>query len=68
MLLRFEDGRPFAQGASTYLYRPATEREITPRIFVPVQIEDIQTETVIDTGGVYLVCHPEIAARWTICS
>jgi hypothetical protein len=61
MLLKFEDGRPFAQGASTYLYRPATERDTTPRIFVAVLIEDIPTETVVDTGGVYLVCEPETA-------
>ena len=62
MLLRFEDGRPFAQGACPFVYRPATERETVHRIFVPVQIEDIQTEAVVDTGGVYLVCQPEIAA------
>lgn len=61
MLLRFEDGRQFAQGACSFVCRPATERETTHRIFVPVQIEGIQTEAVVDTGGVYLVCHPEIA-------
>jgi hypothetical protein len=61
MLLNFEDGRQFAQGACSFVYRPATERETKHRIFVPVQIESIQTEAVVDTGGVYLVCHPEIA-------
>jgi hypothetical protein len=63
MLLSFEDGRPFAHGACPFVYRPATERETVHRIFVPVQIEGIQTEAVVDTGGVYLVCHPEIADR-----
>ena len=61
MLLRFEDGRSFAQGACTFLYHPATEEDVTPRIIVAVQIEGLQTETVVDTGGVYLVCDPEIA-------
>jgi len=55
MLLSFEDGRPFAHGACPFVYRPATERETVHRIFVPVQIEGIQTEAVVDTGGVYLV-------------
>ena len=60
MLLRFEDGSPFAQGASKYVYRPVTELENTPRIFVGVKIENIPTEAVVDTGGVYLLCNPEI--------
>lgn len=61
MLLRFEDGRPFAQGASKYGYRPITKLEKTPRIFVTVKIQGISTEAVVDTGGVYLICNPEIA-------
>jgi hypothetical protein len=60
-MLYTADGLPFSQGASTFLSRPATERERTDRIFVPLQIENVQTEAVVDTGGVYLVCHPEIA-------
>jgi len=31
-MLRFKDNRPFSQGACTFLYRPATEQETTPRI------------------------------------
>jgi hypothetical protein len=61
MLLKFEDGRPFAQGASTYLYRPATQWETTDRVHVAVRIEHIPTQAVVDTGAVYLVCDPEIA-------
>jgi hypothetical protein len=61
MLLKFEDGRPFAQGASTYLDHLAAEPGTTPRVIVPVQIEHILTEAVIDTGGAYLICDPEIA-------
>jgi len=32
----------------------------TPRIIVAVQIGDFQTQAAVDTGGVYLVCDPEI--------
>jgi len=59
-MLHFEDDRPFSQGACTFLYRPATEQETTPRIIVRVQIQGIQTNVVLDTGGVYLVCNPQI--------
>ncbi len=52
MALYFEDGQTFSQGACTYLYRPATEAEKTPRILVPVQIEGIETQAMLDTGGV----------------
>jgi hypothetical protein len=63
MLLRFEDGRPFSQGACKYRDRPATELETTPRIFIIVKIEGLPTETAVDTGGVYLLCNPEIAEK-----
>lgn len=61
MLLCFEDGNPFAQGGCAYENRPASEQENTPRIIVPVQIEGVATRAILDTGGVYLVCNPEIA-------
>jgi hypothetical protein len=60
-MLNFDEGHPFSQGACPFLYRPATEQETTPRIFVTVQIEGLQVETAIDTGGAYFVCDPEIA-------
>jgi len=60
-MLHFEDGRLFSQGACTFSYRPATEQDTTPRIMIGVQIEDLCTEAAVDTGGVYLVCDPEIA-------
>ncbi len=61
MLLRFQDGRPFAQGACNYEYRPVPQEAAAPRIVVQIQIEDIETRAVVDTGGVYLVCEPWIA-------
>jgi len=61
MLLMFQDGRSFAQGACDYLYRPVTPGETTPRIIVEVLIEGIQAQAILDTGGAYLVCDPQIA-------
>jgi hypothetical protein len=63
MLLRFADGTPFAQGATPYAYRAATEAETSPRIIITVMIGEMQTTAFVDTGGVYLLCPPEIAHR-----
>jgi hypothetical protein len=60
MVLRLEDGSVFAQGACTYRYDPATEYGCTPCIIVPVRIEEMNTEAVVDTGGLYLICNPEL--------
>lgn len=61
MLLQFSDDRVFARGACPYEYRPATEREMSPRILIEVEIEGVRTQAMVDTGGVYLICHPEFA-------
>ncbi len=61
MLLMFQDGRSFAQGAYNYLYRPVSSGETTPRIIIEVQIEGVQAQAIVDTGGAYLVCDPQIA-------
>lgn len=61
MSLRFEDGRPFAQGTCPYLHRPLTEAETTNRILVNVKINGLETQAVVDTGGVWLVCDPGFA-------
>ena len=61
MTLTFPDGERFAIGATPYQYRPATAHETTPRIILEVEIDGIQTEAVMDTGGIYLVCSPWIA-------
>jgi hypothetical protein len=61
MLLRFQDGRSFAQGACKFLYRPVTSGETAPRIIVEIQIEGIEAQAIVDTGGAYLVCDPQIA-------
>lgn len=61
-LISFQDGRSFAQGVCKYQYRPVTSGETTPRIVVQVQIGNLDAQAVVDTGGAYLVCDPQIAA------
>jgi len=61
MLLNFSNGEPFATGAVGYTFRPATARENLNRLILQVEIEGIQTEAMVDTGGVFLVCPPQIA-------
>jgi len=58
-LLHFEDGRPFATGMTHYLDHPTVD-PARPRIVIPIWIGDVQIEAIVDTGGLYLVCHPEV--------
>ena len=60
MLLQRGSGEPFATGAAQYGYRPATERETTPRIAVEVEIAGLQLTAFVDTGGVYFICPSSI--------
>ena len=62
MRLYLENGEEFASGATNYEYRPATERERTPRITVSIILDNFHTLAFVDTGGVYGICSPEIAA------
>jgi hypothetical protein len=61
MVLQFTDGRPFTTGACPYWDQPPSGHTATPRITIVVKIEDFGTQAVVDTGGVYLVCDPEIS-------
>lgn len=61
MVLQFANGRPFATGACFYRDRLALGQAETSRVVVRVLIGDFQTQAVVDTGGVYLVCDPEIS-------
>jgi len=61
MPLYFSDGEPFSDGAGPYTCRPATSQDNTDRIFITIAIEGQQTQAVLDTGGVYLICDPELA-------
>jgi hypothetical protein len=60
-MLQFSTGQAFSTGAITYTYRPVTEQETSPRIFLQVSIEGINTAAFLDTGAPFVVCKPEIA-------
>ncbi|MBR8833211.1 MAG: hypothetical protein DSM106950_03990 [Stigonema ocellatum SAG 48.90 = DSM 106950] len=60
-LLLFPDGETFATGAIRYNYSPATPSETTNRIILPVKVENIRTEAVVDTGAPYPIIAPQIA-------
>jgi hypothetical protein len=63
MTLILPNGESFALGVTGYEYRPATSYETTPRLVLEIEIEGILAEAIVDTGGVYLFCNPEIARR-----
>ncbi len=62
MLRQLSTGEAFATGAVLYAYIPASEREETPRVTIDIRIGDLQTSSFVDTGGIYLICPPEVAA------
>jgi len=66
MTLAFPNGEPFAIGMTGYDYRPATSYETTPRLVLEVEIAGILAEAIVDTGGVYLFCNPNIARRLSL--
>jgi hypothetical protein len=52
-----------ATGATSYQYRPATPQENTPRVILEIAVAGIMAEAMVDTGGVYLLCHPRLARQ-----
>lgn len=60
-LLSFHDNQPFATGAVDYWYAPATISDTTSRILLPIKIEGIPVNAILDTGAPYVVCDPELA-------
>jgi hypothetical protein len=64
MLLKFSDDEAFAVGAAEYFYGPATSKETTNRIIIPILVEvtrPIPTQAVLDTGAPYAILDPDIA-------
>lgn len=62
-LLYFANGETFASGALGYEYAPITETESTNRIVFEVEIQDIPTRAVLDTGAPYVICSPKVASE-----
>ena len=63
MTLIFPDGNPFATSWQTDVYYEPTSEEDKSRLIVQVAIEDIVTEAMVDTGGLYLFCMPTVARQ-----
>ena len=66
MILQFADGEPFAVGATTYLYAPATDQDISDRIQLPIVCELTESTdvlAVVDTGSPYSILDPLIAKQ-----
>jgi len=61
MNLNFSNGDVFTTGAIRYSYSPATVGETTNRIIIPIEIEGVKTQAVVDTGAPYVVVSPRIA-------
>jgi|GEM_PF-409114 len=63
MLLQFTGGTLFATDAAPYAYLPVTARESAPRVILSIRLGEIETSAFVDTGGVYLLCAPQLAYR-----
>jgi predicted aspartyl protease len=61
MPLVFHDGQKFATGSVPYSYRPETERQDIPKLFLQVQIEGQYIEALVDTGAQFFICPPDVA-------
>lgn len=61
-MLKLEDGTPFVSGRSDYQYLPVGEGDLFHRVIVQIQIDGIDMEAMLDTGGVYLICPPDMAS------
>lgn len=61
--LLFPEGDCFATGAIYYDYIPVTANETTNRIILPVTVESIKTQAVVDTGAPYPIISPGVARQ-----
>jgi hypothetical protein len=60
--LQLPSGEPFATGECRCRLGAAVSGELLTRLLVPLDLGEITTEAVVDTGGAYLILDPEIAA------
>lgn len=63
MPLLFPDGTAFSNGAMTYQFRPATRGEKYERLVVTIFVGPFATTAVVDTGGVFFICTPELGKQ-----
>ncbi len=61
MLLQFTNGDSFATGVAPFAYLSVANDPASLRITLTVSVGDFETTAILDTGGVYLLCTPEVA-------
>lgn len=61
MLLNFDNGEPFATGSASYRYDLVPGSGEAHRIIVQVEVDGDPIEAILDTGGGFFFCKPELA-------
>jgi hypothetical protein len=56
-------GEPFATGEAPWRARYALAGDGLTRLFVELEIEGLIAAAAVDTGGAYLILHPELAGK-----
>ena len=56
-------GEVFATGEARWVSRRAHVDDRLTRLFVDVEVAGVATSAVVDTGGAYLILHPELGAE-----
>ncbi len=59
MMLYFADGQPFTVGQMAYRDHPKGATGLS-RIVIIALVEGLPVEAVLDTGGAFLICNPEL--------
>jgi hypothetical protein len=61
MLLNFDNRDPFCTGSAPYRYSRVPGSGDASRIIVQVEVDGDPIEAILDTGGGYFLCNPELA-------
>ncbi|HEV7589055.1 MAG TPA: retropepsin-like aspartic protease [Longimicrobium sp.] len=61
--LQLPSGEPFATGECRCRLGEARSGDLLTRLLIPIRLGEITTDAVLDTGGAYLILHPELAAE-----
>ena len=63
MLLKFDNGTPFATGMAPYRYVTVQGSDDTLRILIPIEVDNDWKEAILDTGGQYFFATQELAKQ-----
>lgn len=59
--LQLASGEAFATGECPCRIGEARSGDLLTRLMIPIRLGEITTDAVLDTGGAYLIIHPELA-------